>query len=708
MAETSTKLGRVSLVPRGEYDPKAQYQRLDIVRYGGSSYLVLRDLQGAMPEDGEDYMLISEKGGKGDKGNPGDAAGFGAVSATVDDTSGTPSVDVTSTGPDTAKEFFFSFHGLKGEQGTEGEKGDTGEAGNGIASIERTSGTGAAGTTDTYTITMTDGSTATFQVYNGADGTGAGDMLKSVYDPQNKNTDIFSYVDKAVSGVEINVDADPTEGSPNPVSSGGTFSALATKQPKLTGAPGQAVGFGADGAAVAVPGWSQRNLVRNWYLPEPVNRLGVKSGELWGGNAHGLDGYESYGSNLTRWVRGEGVYLDSGANSILLQRMESNRIEGTGKWAFSVLIGASLYTQLLDVQQTDTVSSFEFNGIPFNLRTYIRDNGLFDIRVWRDGGTSGSLGPIIALKLEPGEASTLAYQDASGNWVLNDPPDYDLQYALCSLYSPITGEWVGSQHSNPNLLDNWYFADPVNQRGYTRWIAGSVSSSGAQENTQYGFMSGYSIDRWSIWTDSSTANAYIDSNGMHIDKYTFYQIIEPALIRYGKNYTLSVLIDDTLYTASGMISSTSSLIATFGLNLYCDSHTGEWIFDVRIYDLGGLHTVKAAKLELGPIQTLAHQDASGNWVLNDPPPNKALELAKCQKFLYKFHGELFSGVGINNRSWLTFMFPTEMRITPTIRDLAYNEIFGTPAVYNQINGQGVSFQAENPFVVTGFIADANL
>ena len=92
-----------------------------------------------------------------------------------------------------------------GPQGPEGPTGPTGETGpigpqgdpgNSIQSIERTGGTGAAGAVDTYTITLTDGSTGgTFQVYNGADGTGAGDMLKSVYDPQGKATDIFQYVD---------------------------------------------------------------------------------------------------------------------------------------------------------------------------------------------------------------------------------------------------------------------------------------------------------------------------------------------------------------------------------------------------------------------------------------------------------------------------------------------------------------------------------
>lgn len=49
-------------------------------------------------------------------------------------------------------------------------KGADGGKGVGIASIARTSGTGAAGTTDTYTITLTDGSTSTFTVYNGKDG----------------------------------------------------------------------------------------------------------------------------------------------------------------------------------------------------------------------------------------------------------------------------------------------------------------------------------------------------------------------------------------------------------------------------------------------------------------------------------------------------------------------------------------------------------
>lgn len=80
-------------------------------------------------------------------------------------------------------------------------KGDTGR---GIISIIRTSGDGSAGTTDVYTITFSDGTATTFNVYNGADGLSAADaMIKSIYDSENRNRDIFQYVDDVVGGVDV-------------------------------------------------------------------------------------------------------------------------------------------------------------------------------------------------------------------------------------------------------------------------------------------------------------------------------------------------------------------------------------------------------------------------------------------------------------------------------------------------------------------------
>lgn len=101
---------------------------------------------------------------------------------------------VAATGPKGDK-------GDKGDTGNKGDKGDKGDPGNNIQAITRTAGNGAPGTTDTYTVTLTDGSTTTFSVYNGADGGGAGDMTAAVYDPQGKKTDIFKAIDDAVAGL---------------------------------------------------------------------------------------------------------------------------------------------------------------------------------------------------------------------------------------------------------------------------------------------------------------------------------------------------------------------------------------------------------------------------------------------------------------------------------------------------------------------------
>jgi hypothetical protein len=72
----------------------------------------------------------------------------------------------------------FSIKGDRGPVGPTGATGATGangKDGRGILSIERTKGNGAAGTTDTYTITFTDNTTKLITVYNGANGTNGKD-----------------------------------------------------------------------------------------------------------------------------------------------------------------------------------------------------------------------------------------------------------------------------------------------------------------------------------------------------------------------------------------------------------------------------------------------------------------------------------------------------------------------------------------------------
>ena len=57
-----------------------------------------------------------------------------------------------------------------------------GPTGNGIKDIKLTKGDHTPGTTDIYTVTMTDGSTMTISVYNGRNGTGTGDVLGISFD----------------------------------------------------------------------------------------------------------------------------------------------------------------------------------------------------------------------------------------------------------------------------------------------------------------------------------------------------------------------------------------------------------------------------------------------------------------------------------------------------------------------------------------------
>ena len=68
-----------------------------------------------------------------------------------------------------------------------------------ITNIAKTAGNGTPWTTDTYTITLSDGQTFDFVVYHGRDGSGSGDMLKSanLSDLTNKatarsNLDVYS------------------------------------------------------------------------------------------------------------------------------------------------------------------------------------------------------------------------------------------------------------------------------------------------------------------------------------------------------------------------------------------------------------------------------------------------------------------------------------------------------------------------------------
>lgn len=171
-----------------------------------------------------------------------------------------------------------------------------------------------------------------------------------------------------------------------------------------------------------------------------------------------------------------------------------------------------------------------------------------------------------------------------------------------------------SSKPNPNLLDNWYFENPVNQRGQTSW----VNPSDWQ----------YSIDRWQI-TPSSVI-ALVDG-GITITA-DFHQGLEKDRLEFGRTYTFSVLSSDgRLGKHTFVLTSDTDINIGFGFGYFVCFLGGDNVW-FRIYGDGS--TYKAVKLELGYQQTLAHQDANGNWVLNEIP-DYGEQLRQCQRYFVR-------------------------------------------------------------------------
>ena len=213
---------------------------------------------------------------------------------------------------------------------------------------------------------------------------------------------------------------------------------------------------------------------------------------------------------------------------------------------------------------------------------------------------------------------------------------------------------------NPNLLDNWYFVNPVNQRGQT-------SYTGA----------GYGIDRWITDIDAGGGITITDNGIVIASAGTYWGTRLDNIARLsGKTVTGSVLMSNgTLY--SGTIESVkwqmdaaqiifSNTDTTFYIN-----KTGDDKAQVEISTGRAGVEILAAKLELGSQQTLAHQDADGNWVLNEIP-DYGEQLARCQRYFRRIKakqvyssGVMFSFpiVDVGGATWanITVILSTMMR-----------------------------------------------
>ena len=171
MAGTPKPIGRILIIPKGNYDPATPYNSLDLVRYDFKSWLCKTDgIIGITPTEGTDWTLMTEDG----------------------------------------------------TDGTDGR---------GIVNIQRTGTDPSNPLKDIYTITYTDGTTSTFTVTNGSGGgTTADTMLKSVYDKDDDGI-----VDKADASNTATNATDATNAKNLKKSDGTTIDAdtITTKLSKL-------------------------------------------------------------------------------------------------------------------------------------------------------------------------------------------------------------------------------------------------------------------------------------------------------------------------------------------------------------------------------------------------------------------------------------------------------------------------------------------
>lgn len=158
---------------------------------------------------------------------------------------------------------------------------------------------------------------------------------------------------------------------------------------------------------------------------------------------------------------------------------------------------------------------------------------------------------------------------------------------------------------NPNILDNWYFVDPVNRNGKALYTGTSDPC--------------YTIDRWWIQNNSQL---YVNSDGVRINSVNhdrcMYQIIRGPLSRYlNQTLTFSLLhslgCEELTFVVNGDRYEASTSFGGKVNILSEDSY-----FKVSIYEGPSAIVFKAAKLEIGASQTLARQIESG-WILNEIP-----------------------------------------------------------------------------------------
>lgn len=275
--------------------------------------------------------------------------------------------------------------------------------------------------------------------------------------------------------------------------------------------------------------------------------------------------------------------------------------------------------------------------------------------------------------------SLLVHSAAEGTGVI-PIDDFTKLLNAGNLKMPDSDETIADHYrsfSNRNLLDNWYFPTAVNQRGKDTYSAKGETAI-------------YSIDRFLV----GRANLSVNEDGISFawdgvtENNGYLQQRVPFPNLGGNTFTFSVLTADN-HLISRVIEVGTKIGTNYGefvfehhIMLVIGNSNNNYAWCAIYSDTTTPTTLKAAKLELGRNQTLAHREGN-KWVLNDPPPNYALELLKCQRYQvvydFKYQWCTVMATGIispsvaGSRPIITL--PVEPRITnPSVSILGNGEL----------------------------------
>ena len=246
----------------------------------------------------------------------------------------------------------------------------------------------------------------------------------------------------------------------------------------------------------------------------------------------------------------------------------------------------------------------------------------------------------IEVRVDTGVVASVAYVDQTA------AQKADLTLSNLSNYQKALRN-LGGRPSR-NLLDNWYFVGGGSQQG------GGQFPINQRGQTSYTVLNGSCIDRWKIF-NSATLALEADAISLTSSNTSTYespsqlrQILSSEAIEQikGRTVTLSVLTTQGLFSGPFTISPDGSSISgerismeDWYANLYANPGISKIEFRFVSLNPNATLKIRAAKLELGPIQTLACQDEAGGWQLFETPDYGA-ELAKCQRYF-----QLYSAAG---------------------------------------------------------------